>query len=114
MEHRTDLEDILLSGLPAAERDHVLRVIGITRDAKLAHLRAVGARDVQREAREVAALRRPTSRTRTITSWTRSGPSPRAAAGGRLRGEHARLVASAKAAPKMPLVSQLVDRGAPW
>ena len=51
MEHRTDLEEILLSDLPANERDHVKRVIRDTSVSKFAHLRAVGARDLEREAK---------------------------------------------------------------
>ena len=59
MEHRTDLEDILLSGLPAAERDHVVRVIGQTSAEKLAHLRTVGERDIQREDERIRRALEP-------------------------------------------------------
>ena len=59
MEHRTDWEDILLSGLPAAERDHVVKVIGQTSAEKLAQLRTIGERDIQREDERIRRALEP-------------------------------------------------------
>ncbi len=43
MEHRNDLAEILLSGLPEDERSHVLQAINRADAEKLAHKRAQGA-----------------------------------------------------------------------
>jgi hypothetical protein len=45
MEHRHDLEDILFSGLPPAERQHVATVIRETDAAKLRRKRAQQSSD---------------------------------------------------------------------
>jgi hypothetical protein len=40
MEHRQDLERLLLDGLPELEREHVIKAMDKTTAAKLEHLRA--------------------------------------------------------------------------
>jgi uncharacterized protein (DUF1684 family) len=42
VEHRRDLEDILLSGLPDDEREHVVEIITETSDAEFHRLRTAG------------------------------------------------------------------------
>ena len=56
MEHRTDLEEILLSGLPEDERDHVVKAIREASATKLARLRANCERDLRREAQPMREL----------------------------------------------------------
>jgi hypothetical protein len=45
MEHRSDLEDILLNGLPDHERRHVIRTMRQVTAAKLQRKQAEGVRD---------------------------------------------------------------------
>jgi hypothetical protein len=45
MEHRTDLEDILLNGLPEQERHHVVRVMAQVNAEKLRYKRSLEWRD---------------------------------------------------------------------
>jgi hypothetical protein len=45
MEHRSDLEDILLAGLPDQERRHVVQMMQQVTAAKLRRKRAEGVRD---------------------------------------------------------------------
>jgi hypothetical protein len=45
MEHRSDLEDILLNGLPEQERRHVVKVMQQVTAAKLRVKRSEGVRD---------------------------------------------------------------------
>lgn len=56
MEHRNDLEEILLAGLPEVERRHVASVIGDVTANKLRHKRAQGVVEQRRE--EAARARR--------------------------------------------------------
>ena len=45
MEHREDLEELLLNGLPHGEREHVVRVMGEQTAAKLQSKRAAWVSD---------------------------------------------------------------------
>ena len=45
MEHRSDLEDIVLNGLPEQERHHVVKIMQQVTAGKLQRLRAQDVRD---------------------------------------------------------------------
>jgi hypothetical protein len=47
MEHRSDLENILLNGLPEQERHHVVKIMQQVTTGKLQRLRAQDVRDQQ-------------------------------------------------------------------
>jgi hypothetical protein len=54
MENHPWLAEVLFSGLSAAEREHVLQVIGEATDAELGRLRARGAAVPRRTSRRPA------------------------------------------------------------